>query len=199
MTRQGKDNSQTESRNWLTRTKRALHWLNLANEGGDVRDKFTAIWTSLEAILNSIKYPGVFDGERASVKKSLRRGIKEIDLPIETNKLLSITTHMLLNRALQNQWPVPSKLSIFANALGITLEKNDIDLVGKLGRVRGNVFHEGENNPDVTADQVSQLKHLVERLVAATSIGGYEDLEDRPHKFQIGGNWAGRGRGTTID
>ncbi len=170
----------------LTRTERALHWLNIANGGEDNRDKFMAIWTSLEAILNSIKYHGVFDGERASVKKSLRRGIKEIDLPIETNKLLSIKIDMLLNRALQNEWPISSELSIFANALGITLERDDIDLVGKLGRLRGNVFHEGENNPNVTAEQVSQLKHLVERLVAATSIGGYEDIEDRPHRFQIG-------------
>ena len=170
----------------LTRTRRALHWLNIASEEGDVRDKFAAIWISLESVLNSIKYPGVFDAERASVKRSLRRGIKGIDLPSETNEILSITTNMLLNRALQNQWPLTKKLSIFANAFGITVEKGDIDLVGKLGRARGGVFHEGENDPDVTDDQVSQLRHLVERLVAATSIGGYEDLEDRLHKFEIG-------------
>ena len=78
------------------------------------------------------------------------------------------------------------KLSIFADAFGITLEKDDIALVGKLGRLRSDVFHEGQNNPDVTAEQVSQLRNLVQRLVAATSIGGYEDIEDRPHSFQIG-------------
>ena len=170
----------------LTRTGRALHWLNIASDEEDIRDKFAAIWISLESILNSIKYPGVFDGERASVKKSLRRGIKEIDLPTETSALISITTNMLLNRVLQNQWPIASKLSIFANAFGIAIERGDIDLVGKLGRARGNVFHEGENNPDITSEQVFKLKHLVERLITATSIGGYEDLEDRPHKFRFG-------------
>ena len=170
----------------LTRTKRALYWLNLGNEGGDVRDRFAAIWTSLEAILNSINYPGVFEGERAAAKREIRKGIKKIPLPDKTHNLLSITTDMLLNRVLQNDWSLNRKLPIFANAFGITLWKEDIELVRDLARVRGTAFHEGENNPDVTAEQVSQLKHLVERLVAATSIGGYEDLEDRPHKFQIG-------------
>ena len=170
----------------LTRTKRALYWLNLANEGGDIRDRFAAIWTSLEAILNSINYPGVFEGERATVKRDIRKGIKQIPLPNETHDLLSITTDMLLNRVLQNDWSLNRKLPIFANAFGITLWKGDIELVRDLARVRGTAFHEGEYDPDVSHGQVMQLQHLVERLIAATSIGGYEDLEDQPHRFQFG-------------
>ncbi len=170
----------------LTRTKRALYWLNLANEGGDVRDRFTAIWTSLEAILNSINYPGVFEGERATAKREIRKGIKQIPLPDKTHNLLSITTDMLLNRVLQNDWSLNRKLPIFANAFGITLWKGDIELVRDLARVRGTAFHEGDNDPDISHEQVAQLKHLVERLIAGTSVGGYEDLEDRPHKFEIG-------------
>ena len=107
----------------LTRTKRAIHWLNLANDGGDIRDRFAAIWTSLEAILNSINYPGVFEGERAAAKREIRKGIEQIPLPDKTHTLLSITTDMLLNRVLQNDWSLNRKLPIFANAFGITLWK----------------------------------------------------------------------------
>lgn len=170
----------------LTRTKRALHWLNLANEEGDIRDRFTAIWTSLEAILNSISYPGVFEGERTSVKRDIRRGIKQISLPDGTHDLLSITTEMLLNRVLQNDWSLSRKLPIFANAFGITLSKGDAELVRDLTRVRGTAFHEGDIYPDISQGQVTQLKHLVERLIAGTSVGAYEDLEGQPHKFKIG-------------
>ena len=170
----------------LTGTKRALHWLNLANEGGDLRDKFAAIWTGLEAILNSIKYPGVFEGERAAVKRDIRKEMREIPLPDDISDLLSITTDMLLNRALQNDWSLNRKLPIFANAFGITIRKGDIELVRDLARVRGIAFHEGDIYPDISHEQVAQLKHLVERLIAGTSVGGYEDLEGRPHKFRIG-------------
>ena len=93
---------------------------------------------------------------------------------------------MLLNRVLQNDWSLNRKLPIFANAFGITLWKGDIELVRDLARVRGTAFHEGDNDPDISHEQVAQLKHLVERLIAGTSVGGYEDLEDRPHKFEIG-------------
>ena len=30
------------------------------------------------------------------------------------------------------------------------------------------------------------MRYLVERLIVGVSIGGYEDLEDRTHKFHIG-------------
>ena len=170
----------------LSRTKRALHWLNLASEEEDIRDKFAATWTSLESVLNSIQYPGVFEGERAAVKRAIRKGIKEISLPEDTNSLLTITTNMLLNRTLQGQWPLNKKLPIFAESFGITLHKEDIELVGKLSRARSNVFHEGEYDPDISYEQVRELQHLVERLLAGTSIGGYEDIEGQLHRFQLG-------------
>ena len=170
----------------LTRTKRALYWLNLSNEQKDIRDRFAAIWTSLEATLNSISYPGVFEGQRATVKRDIRKGIRQISLPNKTHDLLSITTDMLLNRVLQNDWSLSRKLPIFANAFGISLSKDDTELVRGLTRVRGTVFHEGDIYPDISQWQVTQLKYLVERLIAGTSIGAYEDLEDQPHMFKLG-------------
>ena len=170
----------------LIRTKRALHWLNLAAQQENLRDKFAATWISLESILDSIDYPEVFAGERSEIKRDIRKKIKELSIPSKPEKELSITTEMLLTRTLQNQWPLTKKLLIFSNALGINLEKSDTALVGELSRARGKVFHAGENNSAVTHVQVAQLKYLVERLVAATSIGGYEDLEGQPHKLQIG-------------
>ena len=131
----------------LSRTKRALHWLNIASEEEDIRDKFAATWISLESVLNSVEYPGVFDGERAAVKRAIRKGIKEISLPPDTNILLSITTDMLLNRTLQGQWPPNKKLPIFAESFGITLDKEDMELVRKLSRARNNIFHEGDYAP----------------------------------------------------
>ena len=169
-----------------TRTKRALHWLDIASREEDIRNQFAATWTSLESILNSIKYPGVFDGDRFEIKKEIRENIGRVNLPTVTSNLLSISTDMLLNRTLQDQWPLIKKLQIFAEAFGIPIGLSDSELVGKMGRARSNVFHEGENNPDVTVEQVNQLKYLVERLVTGTSVGGYEDLEDHPHRFQVG-------------
>ena len=170
----------------LTSTKRSLHWLNIASQEEDIRDKFTATWTSLESVLNSVEYPGVFDRERAAAKKAIRKGIKEIALPNDPNSQISITTDMLLSRALQNQWPLRTKLSIFADSFGITLEKGDTEMIRKLSRSRNNIFHEGEYDTDVSYEQVRELQHLVERLVAGTSIGGYLDLEGQPHRFQFG-------------
>ena len=169
-----------------SRTKRALHWLDIASKEEDIRDKFAATWTSLESILNSIRYPGVFDGERDEIKKRIIANIRNVPLTGVDDGPLSISTDMLLNRTLQDQWPLSRKLQIFAESFGIIIGRRDTELVRKLGRARADIFHEGEDYPDVSIGQVEQLKYLVERLVAGASIGGYEDLDDKPHLFQVG-------------
>ena len=117
-----------------------------------MRDRFTATWIALEAILNAITYPGVFEGKRVTLR----------------------------------DWSLRRKLPIFAESLGIQLESDDKRLIGKLSEARNTIFHEGDDSPDVSREQVDQLQYLVERLTVAVSIGGYEDLEDGTHKFHIG-------------
>ena len=169
----------------LTGTKRAFRWLDIASQEEDLTDKFAATWIALESVLNSIKYPGVFQGKRAEIKATVRETLRSAPLPSESDTLLSVDSEMLINRALRDEWSSRRKLDIFSQAFGIKLSQEDKTMVGRLGRARGIVFHEGEENPDVSPKQVSQLRYLVERLVAATSIGGYEDLEGGPYTFRF--------------
>ena len=170
----------------LTGTKRAFRWLDIASGEEDLKDKFAAVWIALESVLNSVKYPRVFQGERAGIKAEVRETLRTIQIPVETNPMLSVDTEMLINGALRDQWSSRRKLDMFARAIGINITPDDKDLVSKLGKTRAIVFHEGEDNPDVSAKQVMKLRSLVERLIAATSVGGYEDLEGGPYKFQFG-------------
>ena len=64
-----------------TGIKRALRWLGIASNEESIGDQFIATWISLEAILDSIDYPGVFEGGRGEARKIVRQGIKEMDLP----------------------------------------------------------------------------------------------------------------------
>ena len=169
-----------------TGIQRALHWLNNAAGEGDVRDQFTATWISLEAILNSITYPGVFENERSAIKASIRNSIRSISLPKSSNVLLELDTEMLLNRALHGRWSPSQKLAIFGSVFGISVNPGDAKLVRKLGRARASIFHEGEEDPSIYSQDLKQLRYLVERLVVGAAIGGYEDLEDEPHRFQVG-------------
>ena len=182
----GRRQLSARERRLLLGTKRALRWLNIASSEEDVRDRFTATWIGLEAILNAIAYPGVFDGKRATLRDEIRSQVSKVDLPGTTRESLAITTNMLENRILQNNWSLTRKLSIFAESLGIQLKADDKRLVGKLSAARNTIFHEGDNSPNLFREQVDQLQYLVERLVVAVSIGGYEDLEDGTHKLHIG-------------
>ncbi len=165
---------------------RALRWLNTASSEEYTLDRFAATWIALEAILNAITYPGVFEGERATIREDIRSSIRKISLPNATRESLAITPDMLKGRILQNHWSLARKLSIFANSLGIQLKPGDKTLVLKLNRARNTILHEGEDNPDLSLEQMNKLRYLVERLVVGASIGGYEDLEDNIHKFHIG-------------
>ena len=166
--------------------KRTLRWLNIASGEDDERDRFTATWIALESILNSIAYPGVFDGERSALKGEIRKEVRKISLPSTSRQSLDITKDMLENRILQNNWSLPRKLTIFAESLGVNLKPDDKELVGMLSRARNNILHGGDDSPPLPKVQVDQLSYLVERLAVGASIGGYEDLEDGIHEFRFG-------------
>ena len=164
----------------------SLRWLSIASNEEDITDQFIATWTALEAILDSAEYPGVFDGDREELKNRILASIRGISLPTTTNALLAITTEMIENRILEGRWPTRRKLAMFARAFGIDLQPDDTRIVRDLARARGNIFHAGENEPGLSSVQLEQLRYLVERLVAAASTGGYQDLEDGHHRVHFG-------------
>ena len=123
--------------------KRTLRWLNIASGEDDERDRFTATWIALESILNSITYPGVFDGERSALKDEITREVRKVSLPSTSRQSLDITKDMLENRILQNNWSLPRKLPIFAESLGVNLKPDDKKLVGMLSRARNTILHGG--------------------------------------------------------
>ncbi len=185
---------QTEQRSLTDRERklsagiqRSLRWLGIASSEEGVSDQFIATWISLESILNAIDYPGVFDGPRESVRDRLREAIAALQLPTQAIHPLMISKEMISGRVLQNQWPPRTKLELFAKAWGVHLKPGDSELVRDLSRLRNEVFHDGRNDPSVSSQQLRQLQYLVERLVSAASVYGYEDIEDQDHyQLQFG-------------
>ena len=185
---------QTEQRSLTDRERklsagiqRSLRWLGIASSEEGISDQFIATWISLESVLNAIDYPGVFDGARESVGDTLREAIAALQLPKQANQPLVISREMIAGRVLQNQWPARKKLELFAKACGVDLKPGDSELVRDLGRLRNEVFHHGRDDPSVSSQQLRQLQYLVERLVSAASVYGYEDVEDHSrHQLQFG-------------
>ena len=182
---------QTEQRSLTDRERklsagiqRSLRWLGIASSEEGVSDQFIATWISLEAVLNAIDYPGVFDGPRESVVDTLREAIAALNLPRRTTQPLMISKEMISGRVLQNQWPPRTKLELFAKAWGVRLKSGDSELVRDLGRLRNEVFHDGRDDPSVSSQQLRQLQYLVERLVSAASVYGYEDIEEQ-NRYQL--------------
>ena len=137
--------------------------------------------------LNSIDYPDVFGGERESVGVAIKEAINSLDLPSQATEPLIISRQMIEGRTFQNQWPARTKLRLFAIAFGFELEAGDSELLRDLARLRNEVFHAGINDPSVSNDQLRLLQHLVERLIVAASIDGYQDIEEQSqHQLQFG-------------
>ena len=167
--------------------QRSLRWLSIASNEESVGDQFIAAWISLESILNAIEYPEVFGGDRESVGDALKEAISALGLPRQVSHSLSISEEMVEGRALQNQWPLRTKLALFAKACGIRLKSDDSALVRDLSRIRNEIFHAGRSDFPVSKEQLIRLRYLVERLVVATSVYGYEDIEERfRHELQFG-------------
>ena len=165
--------------------QRSLRWLSIASGEENVADQFIATWTALEAVLDSADYPGVFDGERGELKDTILESIRGVPIPTPSDELFAVTTEMIENRLLEGRWPTRRKLSMFARAFGVDLQPGDTRIVRDLARTRGNIFHAGENEPNLSSVQLQQLRYLVERLVVAASIGGYQDIEDRRHRVHF--------------
>ena len=167
--------------------QRSLRWLSIASNEESVGDQFIAVWISLESILNALEYPEVFGGDRESVGDALKEAISALNLPRQASHSLNISEEMIEGRALQNQWPLRTKLALFAKACGVKLKQGDSILVRDLSRIRNEVFHAGRSDAPVSKEQLGQLRYLVERLVVATSVYGYEDLEEQSqHELQFG-------------
>ena len=158
--------------------QRSLRWLRIGLNESTIGDQFIAAWIALEAILNAIDYPGVFDGARESLGDLVKKSVNALDLPREAHGPLDISVGMIRNRALQNQWPLRTKVVLFARSCGVALKAGDSELVRDLSRLRNEVFHAGRNVPSVSEGQVRQLRYLIERLVVAASVYGYEDVEE---------------------
>ena len=56
--------------------QRSLRWLGIASNEESLSDQFIATWIALESVLNSIHYPGVFQGARRIFRDSISKGIK---------------------------------------------------------------------------------------------------------------------------
>ena len=158
--------------------QRSLRWRGIASSEESISDQFIATWIALEAILESIEYPGVFGGVRQTVRSQIEDAIESISLPKRSDELLGISEDMIKGRAFSGQWPVRKKLEIFANSFGIELDAVDSKLVRDMQRLRSQALHSGQYDCPISREQVRQLQYLVERLVVAATVGGYEDLED---------------------
>ncbi len=173
-------------RQLATGTQRSLRWYGIAANEPDINDQFIATWVSLESILDSIEYPGVFAKERAEVRNSIQKKFKDIQFPESKEELLRVTPNLLEGRLLQNDWPLRRKLEIFAKAFGITLRSGDVKLINDLGRLRGKILHAGRDDAEISKEQLRKLQYLVERLLMAASTGGYRDIEDDiRHKLEF--------------
>ena len=167
--------------------QRSLRWLRIASGEEGVGDQFMAIWISLESILNCLDYPGVFKGNRKCARDSIEQGLKMMGLPTQEDESLEISEEFVRRRVFQGEWPLRTKLAMFAQSCGIQLRPGDSELVRDLARLRGDVFHTGRNDPPVNDGQLRQLQYLIERLVVAASVCGYEDLEEETrHLLQFG-------------
>ena len=167
--------------------QRSLRWLGIASSEESLSDQFIATWISLESVLNSIDYPGVFQGDRRAFRNSINQGIKTMGLPTQVESLLSISEGFVKSRVFEGNWPLRHKLAMFAMACGVELRPGDSDLIKVLARFRNEVFHSGESDPQIPREQLRQLQYLIERLIVAASVHGYEDLEEGDrHQLRFG-------------
>ena len=167
--------------------QRALRWLGIASTEDNVNDQFIATWISLEAILNCVDYPDVFAGNRRATRNIIRKTIDEMDFPISEGEPLAVSKTFIENRVFNNNWPPRTQLDMFAKSFEIELRQGDSELVRDLAKIRNDVFHAGNIESSISKQQLRRLRYLVERLVVAASVYGYEDFEsDTRQEIQFG-------------
>ena len=174
-------------RNIAGGVQRSMRWLGIASQESNITDRFVGTWIALEAILNCVEIPAVFDGERASLKSRIRAGIRGMDIPQNITGMLSVSKEMVSNRVFNNTWPLRNRLEIVARAFNVKLKSGEPQLVGDLSRLRNKIFHEGKQDVAIEKNQIRRLVYLIERLLIGASEDGYEDVEDDCiHKLEFG-------------
>ena len=159
--------------------QRALRWLNVAYSEISIEDQFLATWISLESLLNSLEYPGVFEGKRREYLSAIKHALDEMSLPRNCDESLSISDELIRNRVLLGEWPLRTKLVLFARSFGVQITTDDSKVVRDLQLLRSKILHGGQSDRIGQNGQLRRLQYLVERLIIAASICGYEDLEER--------------------
>ena len=159
--------------------QRALHWYGIASRERDRLDRFLAIWITLEAVLDCVSYPGVFDGERQKVREFLNDSIENAPYPKEGDSMLGVSSDVLKGRLLASEWPLSRRLELFAKSFKISLQEGDTALARELGRLRGQVLHYGKHETVIPEPQLREMEYLTERLIIAASVCAYMKLEDK--------------------
>ena len=89
---------------------------------------------------------------------------------------------------MNNAWPVPTRLELFAKAVGIRLYGGDAEVVKRLSRLRNKAVHTGDADPGDLGCEIRQLKYLIERPIMAPSVCAVRaTAEDGMHKVRIVG------------
>lgn len=170
----------------LAGIQRALRWWSLGSSRPELEDRFLATWFALETLLNSISYPGVFSGSRAGSKQALDTCVEALDLPSDAASPLQLSASLFKNRLENNEWPLSTKLQLFATSFGLPIDPEDRRLVSMLSRQRSQIVHSGRGAQELSEEQVRRLRHLVERLIAAGAVGYYRESETlEPHDVCI--------------
>ena len=166
----------------------AVHWLAEAARTLEDEYRLLPVWTALEAVLCAIEYPPIFDKRHADIKKALLTAIDEIcDHEDKTDKT-EVVRDLLKGRLLNNTWPIPTRLELFAKTFGVKLHEGDTEVVKRLARIRGQAVHTGGHRADGLGCEIAQLKYLVERMIMAASVCGVRvSTGDKKHAIKIVG------------
>ena len=150
----------------------AVHWLAEAARTLEDEYRLLPVWTALEAVLCAIEYPPIFDKRYVHIKKALRTAIDDIYDDEDKTDKAGVVRDLLKGRLLNNTWPIPTRLELFAKTFGVTLHEGDTEVVKRLGRIRGQVVHTGGHRADGLGCEIAQLKYVVERMIMAASVCG---------------------------
>lgn len=159
--------------------QRALHWYGIASREKDRLDRFLATWITLEAILDCVSYPGMFDEGRQGIKTFLNDSIENAPYPKVSDPMFNVSSDVLKGRLLTSDWPLPCKLGFFARSFEISLHEGDTTLVRQLGRLRGQVLHCGKHETVIPEPQLREIEYLTERLIIAASLCAYQKIEEK--------------------
>ena len=85
-------------------------------------------------------YSPIFDKRYVHIKKALRTAIDDIYDDEDKTDKAGVVRDLLKGRLLNNTWPIPTRLELFAKTFGVTLHEGDTEVVKRLGRIRARWF-----------------------------------------------------------